>query len=286
MPESRSSSPPIFHPGVRPPREENLRAVHFAFRGDRLLVSVDHTDVLPSFDRLATLGVTHEGGHYLGRLGDADCWAIDLPDACEAPDGFSFEGLRRVHGRLDDALFAAAGRAIQVVEWDRTHRFCGRCGIPTEPLETERARRCPRCELLVYPRISPAVIMLVERGDAILLARGVRFATPFYSALAGFVEPGETLEEAVAREVREEVGIEIRDIRYFASQPWPFPNSLMIGFTAQHASGEIQIDPVEISDAGWFVPPDLPELPSPISIARRLIDAAVACRADQDPLAS
>ena len=132
---------------------------------------------------------------------------------------------------------------------------------------------CPACKLHVYPRIAPAVIVLVRRGDEALLARGARFPMPFFSTLAGFAEVGESLEETLAREVREEVGVEVSRIRYFGSQPWPFPHSLMIGFRAAWSSGDIAIDPNEIVDAGWFRRDDLPPIPPGISIARALIDA-------------
>ena len=160
---------------------------------------------------------------------------------------------------------------MQLVEWARTHQFCGRCGVPTEDVTGLRAKRCPAAGSTPSPRLSPAVICLVERAGK-ALARGPQFAAGMFSCLAGFVEPGESLEEAVAREVLEEVGIEVREIRYFGSQPWPFPNSLMIGFTAEWRSGEIAVDGTEITEASWFSAGDLPELPTPISIARRLID--------------
>ena len=168
-----------------------------------------------------------------------------------------------------------AGRAFQVVQWDRTHRFCGRCGRATVHHERDRARQCPGCGLVSYPRVSPAVIVLVSRGDRFLLARNASFPGKRYSIIAGFVEAGETLETAVIREIREEVGIEVRNVAYFGSQPWPFPHSLMVGFTAEHASGEIAIDGEEIVDAGWYSPDpeQLPELPNRISISRRLIDS-------------
>jgi NAD+ diphosphatase len=140
-------------------------------------------------------------------------------------------------------------------------------------METERARRCPRCGFMSFPRLSPAVIMRIDRDDRILLARNVSFAQGFFSVLAGFVEPGESLEEAVVREVHEEVGLELTDIRYFGSQPWPFPHQLMIGFTARYAGGEIQIEPTELAEAGWYGRDALPALPGKISISRRLIDA-------------
>ncbi len=221
--------------------------------------------------------------HYLGVIAEAHpgehaglaCIAVDLPASAEAADGLAFEGLRQLFGLIDDELFAVAGRAFQVVEWDRTHRFCGRCGGATVHHERDRARQCPGCGLVSYPRVSPAVIVLVSRGDRFLLARNASFPGKRYSILAGFVEAGETLEAAVVREIREEVGIEVRDVTYFGSQPWPFPHSLMVGFTAEHASGEIAIDGEEIVDAGWYGadPEQLPELPNRISISRRIIDS-------------
>jgi NAD+ diphosphatase len=178
-----------------------------------------------------------------------------------------------LYGRVDDLRWTLAGRAVQLVEWDRTSRYCGRCAAPTEPAPGERARRCPACGLLAFPRLAPAVITLVEQDGKALLARGRAFPIPMYSCIAGFVEPGETLEEAVRREVHEEVGVELAEVRYVASQPWPFPHSLMIGFEATWASGAIRIDEDEIVDAAWFGVDDLPTIPPGLSIARRLIDA-------------
>jgi NAD+ diphosphatase len=172
---------------------------------------------------------------------------------------------------VDKQTWLTAGRALQLVEWDRTHQFCGRCGIVTERVPGLHARACPRCSLQAFPRLAPAVICLVERDGMALLARGPQFAADMYSCLAGFVEPGETLEEAVVREVREEVAIEIEDVHYFGSQPWPFPHSLMVGFTARWLSGTIEVDGEEITDASWFAPDRLPNLPSEMSIARVLI---------------
>ena len=209
----------------------------------------------------------------LGTLDGAACWAIDL-DGDGVPD-IALEGLTPLmglYGRVDDVRWTLAGRAVQLVEWERTTRFCGRCGAPTEPMTGERARRCGRCGLMAFPRLAPAVITLIEREGEALLARGRTFPVPMYSCVAGFVEPGETLEEAVHREVREEVGVELAEVRYTASQPWPFPHSLMIGFEATWASGDIVIDETEIVDAQWFRPDDLPMIPPGMSIARTLID--------------
>jgi NAD+ diphosphatase len=215
-------------------------------------------------------------GHFLGSLDGLPCVAVDEDGAhrpTERGPGPGFVALRRLWGTVDEQVWAIAGRAVQIVAWDRTHRFCGRCGAPTQPLAEERARRCLQCQLAVYPRLAPAVIVLIERADGrILLARNANFQEPIYSCLAGFVEPGETLEEAARREVREEVGIELRDLTYFGSQPWPFPHSLMIGFFAHFASGDLHPDGQEIAEAAWFSPTDLPNLPGEISIARALIE--------------
>lgn len=209
----------------------------------------------------------------VGLLDGAACWAVDLDgDGVADVQVDGLVPLMGLYGRVDDVRWTLAGRAVQLVEWERTTRFCGRCGEPTEPAPGERARRCPACGLLAFPRLAPAVITLVERDGEALLARGRTFPVPMYSCVAGFVEPGEDLEGAVHREVREEVGVELAEVRYVASQPWPFPHSLMIGFEATWASGDILIDESEILDAQWFGPDDLPMIPPPMSIARTLID--------------
>jgi NAD+ diphosphatase len=267
-----------FLPALRPPNEPPRAAAWFAFRGDRLLVRPSGEQAaLLDYAELATLGVDFEAGHYLGRLDDIDCYAVSLDESLQTPDGAVAEGLRALYGRLPDDLFSIAGRAVQILLWDQTHRFCGRCGQPTVNAPAERAKLCPQCGLLSFPRLSPAVIMLVHRGDDLLLARNRGFAEGFFSVLAGFVEPGESLEEAVAREVKEEVGFDLTDIRYFGSQPWPFPHSLMIGFTAAYAGGEIRLQEDEIAEAAWFNRHgELPRLPGKLSIARRLIDGFLA----------
>jgi NAD+ diphosphatase len=170
--------------------------------------------------------------------------------------------------------FALAGRATQLLDWQKNHRYCGRCSAPTAMKPDEFVMVCPSCGLMAYPRISPAVMVLISRGDDLLLARSPHFRSGMFSALAGFVEAGETLEQCAVREVREEVGVEITNLRYFQSQPWPFPDSLMLAFFADYAGGEITPDPSEIEEAGWFPRNNLPPLPDPVSIARRLIDAA------------
>ena len=210
----------------------------------------------------------------LGRRGTTLYWVAELPpDVDDIPDGHRLEGLRPLHGHLSDAEWNIGGRATQLWDWYRDHQFCGRCGNSMEMSAGERSMHCPADGLLAYPKLAPAVIVLVERDDGrALLGRSGRWDTPMYSTLAGFVEAGETLEDTVHREIREEVGVEVGDARYFASQPWPFPNSLMLGFTARWVSGDIAVDEDEIIDAQWFAHDDLPMIPPKLSIARQLID--------------
>jgi len=236
----------------------------FAFLDGQLLLLDGE---VPTADRLAV------GDEPLpvGPLGVAV--ALDTAPQLE---GASLVGLRDFLSVADEELASAAGRAAQLVEWELGHAFCGRCGTPTEAAGTELARLCPSCGASYYPRITPAVIMLVEHGGRVLLARRAGLNRPFHSVLAGFVEPGETLEEAVCREVLEEAGVDVEDVRYFGSQPWPFPSQLMIGFVARATGDELRVDETELEDAGWFRPDELPTIPGPFTIARRLIDDFVA----------
>ena len=268
-----------FSPGIVEPEHCCDSDLWFVFRGSTLLVVVDGPRArIPCHAELELLGFTPPRRHYLGRLGGRDCFAAET-EAVATAEFAEWHGLRALFGRIDETDFALAGRAIQIVEWDRTHRFCGRCGAPTEPRPAERARACRECGLTNYPRLAPAVMALVLRGRQLLLARSPHFPEGMFSALAGFVEPGETLEETLEREVREEVGIEIANLRYFGSQPWPFPHSLMIAFVADYAGGDITPQPDEIEAADWFDIDRLPRLPHAFSIARRLIDATVAALA-------
>jgi NAD+ diphosphatase len=252
---------------------ETGEAVWFVFREARLLVAEGSNALPPG---LSPLGLAAARTQYLGTLGVRHVFAADLDADAATPAGWRWSDLRSLFGRLATDDYALAGRALQLVEWERTHRFCGRCGTPTEPRSDERSRQCPACGLVVYPRLAPAVMALVRRApDELLLARSPRFPPGMYSALAGFVEPGETLEQCLHREVLEEVGVRVTNLRYFASQPWPFPHSLMIAFLCDWAGGDIRADALEIEDAKWFRIVGLPQLPQPISIARRLIDAAI-----------
>ena len=261
-----------FTAAVTPPDPHPENALAFAFKKDQLLTRLqDEQAQVPTLSDLA--GLAHTDQHYLGVCPEhGHCYALELAEETKAPTGLAFHGLRDIAPKLGLTLFGIGGRAVQIVAWGQTHRYCGRCGSENVHAENERAQTCPCCGLMCFPRLSPAIIVRIERGDQILLARNHRFPAGLYSVLAGFVEPGETLEECVVREVREEVGIYVEDIRYFASQPWPFPNSLMLGFTARHKSGEIEVDNNELAEADWYRPNELPNLPLPLSIARRLID--------------
>ena len=264
-----------FVPAILQPPVLSDRPFWFVVEDSGIVVRPDGNALaLPSAAELALWGLDPREAHYLGRIDERDCFAI-ASGAVHPAALWAIEGLRALHGRLDEVVFGVAGRAVQIVHFASVHRFCGRCGTATTRAISERCLRCPRCELTVYPRVSPAIIVLVRRGAEALLARSARFTTGFYSTLAGFVEPGESLEETLRREVREEVGIEITNIRYFGSQPWPFPHSLMVGFVADHASGDIVVDGQEIEDARWFRADALPPVPPRLSIARKLIDAWV-----------
>ena len=285
-------SPPNFEAGVSAtPGPADAVGDWFVFQGDRLLVEMGPPNPAPDDPRIASrpawarlalqkrnidphwLGFMPVRTLYVGCLEGTHCWAAEAPVDAVAPPATGWVGLRALFSVLADAHFAVAGRALQLLDWDRSHQFCGRCGAATSAQSEERARVCPACRLSVYPRIAPAIMALVRQGRRILLGRSPHFPAGMYSALAGFVEPGETLEQCLAREVEEEVGIRVSRIRYFASQPWPFPHSLMIAFVCDWESGEVRPRPGEIEAAHWFDVLQLPKLPSRISIARRLIDA-------------
>ena len=270
----------MFLPAVRPQAAGTGPAWCFVFvDGQLLMPEPEGASLAPwpseAFEALAS------ARHYLGRIDAVDCWAMTLP---AVPAGWRAVALRAAMMELADPLMGIAGRAAQVLEWDRAHRHCGVCGTPTLMQDTERARRCPSCAHVAYPRISPAMMVLVWRGDELLLARSPSYAPGRYSALAGFVEAGESLEDCVTREVYEEVGVQVRSLRYYGSQSWPFPHSLMVAFTAQWASGEIVAQPDEIEHAAWFAVDALPDIPPRFSIAGHLIrDTVSAMREARRP---
>lgn len=225
-----------------------------------------------SADDFRWLGLEPKNEHYLGHLNGHPVFATEVDPESDEPESYAFDTLWSFLGQVDEAVFYLVGRAKQVVEWYHTHQFCGRCGGPTGTAESDRSRKCEPCNLMFYPRLSPSIIVLVTKGEEILLAKNAQTKGNFYSTLAGFCEPGESLEETVHREVFEEVGIKVKNLKYFNSQSWPFPNSLMLGFHAEYDSGEIVIQEEEIADAQWFHYTEMPNKPAMISISGWLID--------------
>jgi len=265
--------PETYTPLFTPPEKRDEPALWFAFRKSEIVVvNGAERPALPHCVDLGAHGIAPERSQYLGLYEGKHCYAVAIAETQTLPEGWGALGLRDLFGMVETTLAALSGRAYQLLEWDRNHQYCSRCGTPTEPRKDERSRKCPSCGYTSYPPVSPAIMILITHGRKLLLARKPAFPSGRYSALAGFVEPGEMLEDTVARETREEVGVELKNIRYFGSQPWPFPHSLMIAFTAEYAGGELRPDGVEIEEAAWFDPDKLPKLPPPISISRRLID--------------
>lgn len=235
----------------------------------RLLSASPDTITLPPAD---SVDIDPESRIHIGNL---DNYAIIAATVRQSSELLHPVELRQALGIADANLVSALCRARTLTHWLRRCRYCGNCGSPTSPSDDKPARLCAACGELYFPVIAPATITAVTRGDSVLLAANRNFRPGLYSIIAGFVEAGESLEECVRREIREEVGIEVTNIRYADSQPWPFPNSLMVGFTAEYASGDIRPDGLEIIDAAWFHIDKLPQLPSPVSISRRLIDGAI-----------
>lgn len=256
------------------PHDPNDRA--FAFRDREILVRREGSGLgLPDDGELRTAGLAVRASYPTEGTTAGDV-ALDLEPGTEPPEGMEFVGVRGIFGGLPDPLVARVGAAYQTVYWHRRHQHCGRCGAPTRREGAPRGqRRCAECGNSHFLNPTPAIIVLVHRGDRMLLARARQFPEGLFSTLAGFVEPGESLEDAVHREVREEVGVELERPEYFGSQPWPFPNSLMVGFTARWRDGEIRVDGEEIGEAAWFAPGEPPRVPPPLSIARRMIDRFV-----------
>lgn len=220
---------------------------------------------------LEDMGSRVRRAHYFGTLGKISCFTGEVDSDGEFTPGFSSVDLRKLFGKIPVDFMTAARFAAHLLHWDRNARYCGCCGSPNRDKEDERAKICPSCGNISYPRLSPAVIVAILDGKRILLAHNKRFMAPVYSLIAGFVEMGEDLETCVAREVEEEVGVKVKNIRYFGSQPWPFPDSLMAGFIADYAGREVRVDTKELVDAKWFSPPDMPNLPPSDSIARRIL---------------
>lgn len=259
-------------------REEN--AYWFIFKNEKILTQTDGNATKPLLIRAQDIPqINIEKALHTGVLNRINCYAIfDQTEKGIEITNTEWVPLRLSYGKFDYEMFQIYGRARHLLLWAENNRFCGRCGKPLELKSDERCFHCPSCGFASYPKISPAVIVSIEKDGKLLLARSRRFPVQMYSVLAGFVEPGESLEECVKREIREEIGIEIKNVKYFSSQPWPYPDSLMIAFTSEYASGELSIDQNEIAEAAWYNPEDFPAIPGKISISRALIDHFVEQR--------
>jgi len=263
---------------VRSDAEPTPAAWCFAFVEGQLVVPESEATFAPqAWQRFEALQATR---HYLGRLDGIDCWACELS---QTPAGCKRMPLRAAMMAMGEPLMNVAACAAQVLEWDRSHRYCGVCGTATEPRASERARVCPACGHTAYPRLSPAMMVLVWRDGEVLLARSPHYAPGVYSALAGFVEPGESLEQCIHREVLEEVGVRVTDLRYYGSQNWPFPHSLMVAYTARWVDGAIVRQEDEIEDANWYRLDALPKIPPRFSISGHLICDTVMALGGPEP---
>ncbi len=265
-------TPDHFVSGIKPAAEVDCeRALYFAFEGEAMLSRSQAPPAALSYDDVRWLD--RRESIYLGELDGRACFAVEVK--CDGVPGFATCSLRALLGQVEQQVFYLAGRAFQLIEWARNHRFCGACGTETHQHEDDRARVCPNCGHIAYPRLSPSMIVLVWRGDEILLARNAAWPSGFFSTLAGFVEPGESLEQTVHREVKEEVGLKVTNLEYKGSQSWPFPNALMLGFHAEYESGEIVCQDEEIAEAHWYKWDSLPSIPPGWAISRWLIDEFV-----------
>ena len=276
--------PDEFEPHTVPPADATSDdAWYFVFIDQQILCLSEQGIPRPLLgDELRWLEIERHAEIFLGRYQGRSCYAVSASGSMQP--GFSLLGLRAWLGRVAPPVFYLAGRAQQLIEWDRDHRFCGRCGTPMVDHPSDRAKQCPECELMNYPRLSPSIIVLVRRDEEMLLARNARWPQGMYSTLAGFVEPGESIEQTVHREVLEEVGIRVSGLRYLGSQSWPFPNSLMLGFHAEYAGGDIRCQDDEIAEARWFRYDELPAVPPGTAISRWLIDAFVEEMATKRPV--
>lgn len=247
----------------------------FPFRENELVVQESKQEIALIQTDEESMGVMHPQDILsIGTIDGIACKACEIDTHQSIPAGWRTLGLRALFGRLDDTAYSAAGYASQILHWQRTSRYCSACGEPNGPLFESWGRACTRCKRIGYPPVIPAVLALIHNGEHVLLAHQPGWGKR-YSILAGFVEPGESLEDCVRREVAEEVGIEIAEVTYSGSQPWPYPTQLMVGFHARYAAGELRPDRQELDDAAWFHVDALPELPAPLSLSHQLIMAWV-----------
>ena len=250
------------------------RKYWFVFcKGDLLLEKTsDGRYTIPYQEEAPTALKEWTNVHTITPFGDDDVRTYNIDGPVTDNPCYEMCGLRATYNKLPHELYQIAGKCQEILYWDANTRFCGVCGGPMK-MHTEISKRCTHCGKEIWPLLATAIIVLIHREDKVLLVHARNFRGKFFGLVAGFVETGETLEEAVVREVHEEVGIKIKNIRYFASQPWPYPCGLMVGFTADYVSGDLHLQRSELDDAGWFDRDHLPPVPDKMSIARQLIDS-------------
>jgi NAD+ diphosphatase len=251
----------------------NSAAPWFVFHGRKILARPHNNRIeLPCWSCYDHAEIPLAHHRFFPERNDQGYYGALAKSDLETPQEFAFVELRSILGVLNESTFRQVAAALQLTEWSHNTRLCSKCGKPLENISGESGRTCPSCNLFFFPPVSPAVIVVILKGDYILLAHNRRFSKDMYSLIAGFVDPGETLEECVRREIAEEVGIQVDNISYFSSQPWPFPHSLMIGFIAHYVGGSIKVDGEEITDAAWFHRTNMPGTPPPGSISTRMIE--------------
>jgi NAD+ diphosphatase len=272
LPFNRDILGPAFAPAKRGGKPPTARGHWILVQEQNLLVTGEPGRLaLPQGD--CPPGVDGTEALWLGTYRDTPCWVVGVPGDAPVPPGLVRETMVPMRGtRLPDELLSLGGMAMQGLWWQSTSGHCPRCGERTERIEGEWGKKCPRCQYEHYPHLHPATIVLVRDRDRVLLTRKAGWAPNRYALVAGFVDNGESLEGCVAREIKEEVGVDVTDIRYVGSQNWPFPSQMMIGFVATYAGGDVVIDHEELEDARWFPCDALPALPSRHSISRWIID--------------
>jgi len=269
------SDPDDFESLVNPPEGSSRDDAWFFIRMREGFVCISEQGVPRPVtgDELRWMDIEVSFEHYLGQHRGRPIYVMQASGS--VPEGYAVAGLRDWLGRVEQSIFYLAGRAHQIIDWHNEHQYCGRCGTAMEDHPADRAKRCPSCSLVNYPKLAPSIIVLITRGEEMLLARNANWPSNMFSTLAGFVEPGESIEQTVHREVLEEVGLKVGNLKYFGSQSWPFPNSLMLGFHAEYHSGEIVCQDDEIAEAHWFDVNNLPNVPPGSAISRWLIDAFI-----------
>lgn len=249
-----------FEPAIQP-ETTNENDMYFLFDQNRMMVKKGkkYLDIIRYKD-IANMNIKIDNVQYMGKLNGENCFSAGIKKTDSSIDDSQFMDLKSLMLVLDESLFLVASKSYLLLNWEKTHKYCGVCGFPMKRKESlsERALICPKCGYTTWPRTSPAIIVAVTKGDKLLLAHNKNFSHGMYSVIAGFVELGETFEQCVKREAFEEVGIQIDNIKYFGSQPWPFPNSMMVGFTAEYSGGQIVEDGKEIVHADWFSKDEIP----------------------------